>query len=333
MGSKKTVFSGMRPTGRLHLGHLFGALENWVSFQDEFNCYYCIVDWHALTTDYEDSSRIRRNIKELLLDWLAVGIDPNKSVIFLQSSVSGHAELHLAFSMVTPLPWLERNPTYKEQLRQMEGRDLFTYGFLGYPVLMASDILLYKAEVVPVGEDQSAHLELTREIARRFNHFYGNVFPIPQAKFTKVSKLPGTDGRKMSKSYGNAIDIADDADTVRMKVMGMFTDPARKRKKDPGNPNICAVFMYHKIFNKDREEIEMINVECRRAGIGCVDCKKRLLRWMFEYLEPIQNRRKEYEKDEGTLNDILIEGMKKAQEVASSTIVEVKMAMGIGIGV
>ncbi|MGB4648496.1 MAG: tryptophan--tRNA ligase, partial [Acetivibrionales bacterium] len=248
---KKTMLSGMRPTGALHLGNYFGALENWVKLQDEYDCYYFIADWHALTTGYEDTSELKSNINSMVIDWLSAGLDPEKCTIFLQSSVKEHAELHLLFSMMTPLSWLYRCPTYKDQLAQLKDRNITTYGFLGYPCLQAADILMYKAAAVPVGEDQVPHVELTREMARRFNYIFGEVFPEPQAKLTKAKVLPGTDGRKMSKSYNNTIALSDDPDTVRKKVMSMVTDPARIRKDDPGHPEVCTVFSFHKVFNEE----------------------------------------------------------------------------------
>jgi tryptophanyl-tRNA synthetase len=262
---RKRVLSGMRSTGKLHLGNYVGALDNWVRMQDEYECYFCVVDWHALTTDYADTSRVKQNSVEVALDWLAAGLDPEKCVIFIQSHVPEHAELHLLLSMITPLGWLERVPTYKEQRENIKDKDLGTYGFLGYPVLQAADILMYKADVVPVGEDQVAHIELTREIARRFNGFYGkrgDVFPQPQALLTRSPKLPGTDGRKMSKSYGNAILLTDPEPVVRQKLKTMVTDPARVRRSDPGNPDVCPVGDLHKIFSS-AETMEKVNIGCR----------------------------------------------------------------------
>lgn len=272
---KKTMLSGMRPTGALHLGNYFGALENWVKLQDEYDCYYFIADWHALTTGYEDTSELKSNINSMVIDWLSAGLDPEKCTIFLQSSVKEHAELHLLFSMMTPLSWLYRCPTYKDQLAQLKDRNITTYGFLGYPCLQAADILMYKAAAVPVGEDQVPHVELTREMARRFNYIFGEVFPEPQAKLTKAKVLPGTDGRKMSKSYNNTIALSDDPDTVRKKVMSMVTDPARIRKDDPGHPEVCTVFSFHKVFNE--EGVADTEAQCRAGSIGCVQCKKRAL--------------------------------------------------------
>lgn len=325
---KKRVFSGMRPTGRLHLGHLAGALSNWVRLQEDYDCFYCIVDWHAVMSEYADTGSIRENCREVLLDWLGVGLDPERSTIFLQSHVPQHAELHLAFSMIAPLGWLERNPTYKEQIVNMQNKDLSTYAFLGYPVLQAADILLYKGELVPVGEDQSAHLELSREIARRFNNFFGSIFPEPQTILTATPKVPGTDGRKMSKSYGNAINIADAPEDIWEKLRTMMTDPARERRKDPGNPDKCPVWDIHKVFNKDMEERSRISEGCRTAGIGCVECKKALYSHLMEVLEPIQKRRSSFETKEDGVLEVLRKGARNAISVAEVTISEVVDAIG-----
>jgi len=245
------VLSGLRPTGRVHLGNYFGAVRNWVQLQDAYRCFYFVADWHALTSDYADPSNIRQSTYEAVADWLAAGLDPKKSTIFVQSMVKEHAELHLLLSMVTPLPWLERVPTFKDQQAQIEDKDLNTYGFLGYPLLQTADIIVYRANHVPVGEDQASHLELSREIVRRFNNFYGDVFPEPQPLFTATPKVPGLDGRKMSKSYGNTIGLTASADEIRALVMTMFTDPNRIRRKDPGNPDICNLFQFHKLFSDD----------------------------------------------------------------------------------
>ena len=322
------VFSGMRPTGKLHLGHLAGALTNWVKLQENYRCFYSIVDWHALMSEYADSSMIAENCKEVLLDWLASGLDPEKCVIFVQSHVPQHAELHLALSMVTPLGWLQRCPTYKEQILNIQNKDLSNYAFLGYPVLMAADILLYKAEIVPVGEDQSAHLEMTREMARRFNSFFGNILPEPQIMLTPTPKVPGTDGRKMSKSYGNAINIADTPSEMWNKIRPMITDPARERRTDPGDPEKCPVWDIHKVFNNNEEEKGEIAAGCRTAGIGCVDCKKKLQAHVERVMGPIQERRSFYAKSPDLLSDILRDGAEKAGEVARSTIDEVIEAIG-----
>jgi tryptophanyl-tRNA synthetase len=323
------VFSGMRPTGRLHLGHMAGALSNWVRLQSDHECYFSIVDWHALMSDYADPSRMRANSREVLLDWLAVGLDPDKCAIFVQSHVKEHIELHLALSMIAPLGWLERCPTYKEQILNLRNKDLSTYGFLGYPVLMASDILVYKAGKVPVGEDQTAHLELCREIARRFNNFYGPIFPEPAILLTHNPKIPGTDGRKMSKSYGNSLDIADEIPVLDKKIRTMMTDPARERRTDPGEPNKCPVWDLHKYFNPDKHEMEEIASGCRSASIGCIDCKKFLIAHVTEHMAPIQERRKRFEGRGNELEDILANGAKRARETAARTMSEVYDALSM----
>jgi len=326
--TKPVILSGMRPTGRLHLGHLVGALDNWVRLQDTLNGFYSIVDWHALTTHYESTGDIRASIMDSAMDWLACGLDPDKSTIFIQSRVVEHAELHLLLSMITPLGWLERVPTYKEQMQELSGRDLHTYGFLGYPLLQAADILVYRANAVPVGEDQVSHIELTREIARRFNHIYGVVFPEPQALLTKVPKLPGTDGRKMSKSYGNAIALTEKSDVMKQQVKDMMTDPARKRRSDPGNPDICPVGDYHKVFS-DENRIAEVDQGCRSAGIGCIECKM----WLFESLQkkvaPIYERRQELESRKSDVVGILEHGAAKAKAAAGKTMELVREAVKI----
>lgn len=318
----------MRPTGRLHLGHLVGALDNWVKMQDEFDCIYGIVDWHALTSEYQNVEPIKENVMEIALDWLASGLDPERSIIMVQSMVPEHAELHLLFSMFVPIPWLERVPTYKEQIQQMRDKDLSTYGFLGYPLLQSADILIYKAEVVPVGEDQVSHVELCREVARRFNSLYGRLFPEPQVKLTRSPRLPGTDGRKMSKSYGNEIQLAEDPAVVRRKIMTMVTDPARVRRDDPGNPEICPVFDHHKVFT-DKEGQEWAAQGCRTAGIGCTDCKNLLLKGMLPVLEPLHERRTKLARDMDNVRDMLVEGGKKARKIARNTMAEVRQTMKI----
>ena len=325
---KERVFSGMRPTGKLHLGHLAGALTNWVKLQDEYDCFYSIVDWHALMSEYADSSQIKANCREVILDWLASGLDPEKCSIFVQSMVPQHAEIHLAFSIVTPLGWLERCPTYKDQIKNIQNKDLGTYAFLGYPVLMAGDILLYKAGRVPVGEDQSAHLELTREIARRFNYFYGPIFPEPETLLTPTPKVPGTDGRKMSKSYGNSLTISEDLKELWEKLRTMKTDPARERRKDPGNPDVCPVWDIQKVFNLDTDEKERLAAGCRTAGIGCIECKKALYAHLENLLEPIQKKRNYFEQHGDELNDILRAGACRAKAVAEKTMEEVVAAIG-----
>jgi tryptophanyl-tRNA synthetase len=381
--SKKRVLSGMRSTGKLHLGNYVGALENWVRMQDEYDCFFFIADWHALTTDYADTSMVKENSVEVLLDWLAAGLDPVKCVMFIQSHVPAHAELHLLLSMITPLGWLERVPTYKEQRENIKEKDLGTYGFLGYPVLQAADILIYKADCVPVGEDQVAHVELTREIARRFNFFYPKrgyvpaiklsreeesgalfdrdielaeeslihthestfakpargddeaqsavVFPEPAALLTPAARLPGTDGRKMSKSYGNAIMLSDPEPVLRQKLKTMVTDPARVRRSDPGNPDVCPVGDLHKIFS-DQETLAKVDVGCRSAGIGCIECKGWVADVIVKVLNPMQERRKKYEDNPRLAWDILEAGSARAREVAGATMEEVRGSMGISLG-
>jgi len=323
----------MRSTGKLHLGNYVGALQNWVRMQDEYECFFCVADWHALTTDYADTSHIKENSLEVALDWLAAGLDPEKSVIFIQSHVLAHAELHLLFSMITPLGWLERVPTYKEQRENIKDKDLGTYGFLGYPVLQAADILIYKADCVPVGEDQVAHVELTREIARRFNGFYGKpkeVFPEPQALLTPAAKLPGTDGRKMSKSYGNTILLTDPEPAVRQKLKTMVTDPARVRRSDPGNPDVCPVGDLHKIFS-DKATIAKVDQGCRSAGIGCIECKSWAADALVRLLNPMQERRKKFEENPRLAWDILEAGSERARKSAGETMDTVRAAMGMSL--
>jgi len=331
--SRGRVLSGMRSTGKLHLGNYVGALDNWVRMQDEYECFFEVADWHALTTDYADTSRMKENSLEVALDWLAAGLDPKKSVIFIQSHVPAHAELHLLFSMITPLGWLERVPSYKEQQENIKGKDLGTYGFLGYPCLQAADILIYKADVVPVGEDQVAHVELTREIARRFNGFYGksgDVFPEPKALLTPAAKLPGTDGRKMSKSYGNTILLTDPEPVVRQKLKTMVTDPARVRRSDPGNPDVCPVGDLHKIFST-KDKIAKVNEGCRSAGIGCIECKGWAADSLVKLLNPMQERRRKFEENPSLAWDILEEGTERARKAAGETMNEVRTAMGMSL--
>ena len=325
--NKEIVLSGMRPTGFLHLGNYFGALENWIKLQDEFYCLFFIADWHALTTGYEDTSELKTYIENIIIDWLSSGLDPNKSIFFLQSSLKEHAELHLLFSMITPLAWLLRCPTYKDQMAQMKDKNIATYGFLGYPCLQAADILIYKANYVPVGEDQLPHLELTREIARRFNYIYNEVFPEPQPILTKAKVLPGIDGKKMSKSYNNTILLSDNPDVVEKKVTMMITDPEKIKKNDPGHPDICTVFAFHKTFNE--EIIKDIEEQCKKGCIGCVQCKKDLAKKMIEYISPIYEKRKIIAHKPDYIKDIIREGNKKAGEIAKKTMEEVRNAMGI----
>jgi tryptophanyl-tRNA synthetase len=392
----------MRPTGKLHLGNLVGALQNWVKLQDEYESYHFVADWHMLTTGYEDTLALRQDTWEMVADWLACRLDPNKATFFIQSRLPEHAELHLLFSMVTPLSWLERVPTYKEQLENIRDHDINTYGFLGYPLLQAADILMYKPKYVPVGEDQVPHVEFAREVARRFNLAFGElepregengdwagrairwvmevkniklaegqkfgvdlargrtigidpwtclpglfrqatleqraeclnlrlgelrgIFPEPEALLTSAPRLPGTDGRKMSKSYNNAIFLTDAPDVVSKKLATMMTDPARKRRSDPGNPDVCPVFDLHKVFSV-QETIERVNRECRTAEIGCVDCKKLAAGHLSAFLAPIQERRKPYERNPQEVWDILEDGTRKARAVAQATMREVRAAV------
>ncbi len=392
------VLSGMRPTGKLHLGHYFGVIKNWVRLQEEHETFYMVADWHALTTSYKRVEEIPQNIEEMVIDWLTLGIDPNKSVVFRQSSVKEHAELFLIFSMITPKSWLEWNPTYKdtkynllriadlslmfrggirdlvktfvarlpykvEDLEALEEllldalsdsliqalfegyverellkelnvskRDFYdtdTYGFLGYPVLQAVDILIYKAQAVPVGEDQLPHIELSREIARRFNHLYGETFPEPEALLTETPRLPGTDGRKMSKSYNNAIYFSDTEEEVRKKVMGFFTDPQKLRRGDPGRPEICPVFFYHKLFTPS-EQVEEIERDCRSGRLGCVDCKKLMFEGLEAFLKPIREKRQEFSKNSELVEEVLRAGSERAREIAQKTMHEVREKIKVG---
>ncbi|MBF0485236.1 MAG: tryptophan--tRNA ligase [Candidatus Omnitrophica bacterium] len=323
---KKTVFSGMRPTGKLHLGHLVGALHNWVRLQDTHRCIYSVVDWHALMGEYEHSQNIKSHIMDMALDWLACGIDPERSIIFVQSEVPEHLELQMVLSCLTPLGWLERNPTYKEQLREITTRDLQTYAFLGYPVLQAADILLYKATAVPIGEDQIPHLELTREIARRFNTMYGKqVFSDCEAILTPTPRLLGLDGRKMSKSYQNTINLSDSPEDIYSKVKNMMTDPKRQRLKDPGHPDECNVFSYYKVF-APAKELE-VRDWCENARKGCTECKKILADEIIEYLRPIREKRLKLEASQDYVRAILKKGAAQAREIAALTMAEVKAAV------
>lgn len=326
----KRVFSGMRPTGKLHLGHMAGALTNWLKLQNdaEYECFFGVMDWHAMTSNYADLSALRDHCHSAVVEWLAVGLDPHKSPIFCQSHVAGHVELGTALGMITPLGWLYRCPTYKDQIANMKNKDLGTFGFLGYPVLMASDILLYKSNAVPVGEDQSAHVEICRELARRFNSFYGETFPEPQTLLTTTPKVPGTDGRKMSKSYGNSLLISDREDDLWGKLRGMTTDPARVRKTDPGDPEKCPVWDLHKVFNTDSEEKNQLAHDCRTAGIGCVGCKKALMGHLSRLMTPIWERYDRLERQPDLVADVLQDGARRARAVADRTMEEVRQAMG-----
>ncbi len=354
---RKRVLSGMRPTGKLHLGNYMGALYNWVRLQREYECYFFIADWHALTTDYADPSQIAMNAKEVALDFLAGGLDPEQCVIFTQSKVKQHAEFHLLLSMITPLSWLERVPSYKDQQEQLKEKDLATYGFLGYPLLQSADILIYQPDFVPVGQDQAAHVELTREVARRFNQFYPKkedlglqaviepggffdrlakglpsptILPEPKVLLTPSPKLPGTDGRKMSKSYGNTILLSDPEPVVRQKLKPMVTDPARIRRTDKGNPEVCPVFDLHKVFSSAETQAKA-REGCTTAGIGCIECKSWVADAIVAELAPIQERRAKYEADPQLVTDILAAGNQKATARAEQTMQEVRAAMGLGV--
>ena len=328
--NKGRIFSGMQPSGRFHLGNYMGALENWVRLQNEYECFFSIVDLHALTSSYADTSKLQDNIREMAIDWLAAGLDPEKNVIFCQSHVKEHAELALLLGMMTPLGWLERVPTYKDKLQDLEGsgKDLHTYGFLGYPVLMAADIMLYKATCVPVGQDQSAHLELTREIVRRFNYLYNKeVFPEPQAVYSKAKVLPGIDGRKMSKSYGNTIPFGASPEEMWNSIRMMTTDPGRIRKTDKGNPEVCIVDKFQKVFNE--EEYESIVAQCKAGEIGCVQCKKCLNAKMNDMLKEIHERRVELAQKPEYMREVLAYGAERAQKEAAKNMAEIKAAMNV----
>lgn len=329
MAERKRILSGMRPTGRLHLGNLHGALDNWIQLQRQYNCFFFVADWHALTTDYATPGQIRNNTWDMILDWLSAGLDPELCTMFIQSEVKEHAELYLLLGMITPLPWLERNPTYKEQQQQLTQKDLATYGFLGYPVLQAADIIIYRANGVPVGKDQLPHVEMTREIARRFNFLYEReVFPVPDPLLTEVPVLPGTDGRKMSKSYGNCIYISEPEQDIREKIARMMTDPQRVRRSDPGDPELSPVFAYHKIYSSP-EEIAEVAEGCRTAGIGCVQCKKILTKNVLTRLSPIRERRLQLEQDIDRVRSIIQAGTDRARSEAIQTMREVRAAIGM----
>ncbi|MDO7786465.1 tryptophan--tRNA ligase [Desulforamulus aquiferis] len=325
--AKGTILSGMRPTGRLHLGHQ-SVLNNWVRLQEQYNCFYAVADWHALTTGWEEAKGIGKNTEEMVADWLASGLDPDKSTIFRQSRVLEHAELHLLFSMIIPLSWLERVPTYKDQIQKLGemGKDINTYGFLGYPLLQAADILVYKANAVPVGEDQLPHIELTREVARRFNHLFKPVFPEPQGIVNKeTAVLPGVDGAKMSKSYQNYVSIGADPEEIKRNVNLMITDPGRIRKTDPGNPDVCVVHKFHRIYNAG--VLEGIETDCRAGSIGCVACKKQLSSTLEQQLAPIRERRDQVLAKKGYIEEVLQAGEDKARAAAGKTMEEVRQAI------
>ena len=322
------VLSGMQPSGLMHLGNLLGALENWKALQAEHDCFFFVADWHALSTNYADTSRVKEFTQELLIDWLATGIDPNKATVFIQSQVPEHAILHLLFSMMVPIPWLERNPTYKEKQDEIKEKDLSTYGFLGYPVLQAADILLYKPDLVPVGKDQLPHLELTREIGRRFNNLYSSVFPEPKEYLTKFPKVLGVDGRKMSKSYHNTINLSDTEPILRQKLKTMVTDPARVRRTDKGNPELCPVYDFHKIFSHD-STIKQVDTDCRTASIGCIDCKKKVVDAMVERFSPMWETRAVVTAQPQRTQEVIEEGRIRASVIANETMREVKEAMKI----
>jgi tryptophanyl-tRNA synthetase len=325
LAEQQVILSGMRPTGRLQLGNLLGALENWVRLQEDWRCFFCVVDWHALTTEYENPHDLVENTYQMVTDWLAAGLDPGKSVIFRQSDVLEHAELHLLLSMITPLSWLERCPTYKDQIEQLREKNLATYGFLGYPLLQAADILVYRAHAVPVGEDQAPHIEMTREVARRFNYLYRPLFPEPATILNQVKLLPGIDGRKMSKSYGNTIEMSDEPEEVRRKVRMMITDPGRIRRNDPGNPDVCTVYAFHGVFNA-AESIQVAET-CRRGEVGCVQCKAELAEKLVSFLAPVYERRQRIAGDRDYLREILAAGAVRAREKAMATMEAVREAM------
>jgi tryptophanyl-tRNA synthetase len=324
---KPRVVSGMRPTGKLHLGHLVGALNNWAELQERYDCFYFVADWHALTSDYADTSQIVANACDMVVDWIAAGLDPTRSTLFVQSLVPEHAELYLLLSMTVPIPWLERVPSYKEQMEELPDKDLSTLGFLGYPLLQTADIIIYNAHYVPVGEDQVPHLELSREIVRRYHNFYGALFVEPQPLLTSFARLPGIDNRKMSKSYGNTINLSDDAETVRKKVMQMYTDPKRVRADIPGTVEGNPVFMYHDAFNPDTAEVEDLKARYRAGKVGDVEVKTKLVKALDSHLEPIRARRADLLSRPSMVRDILYEGSRKAHTIAHETMQRVRDAV------
>jgi len=331
--SSKRILSGMRVTGKLHLGHYHGVLKNWVELQHQYQCFFFAADIHALTTHFAHPKEIKSNLREMLIDWLSCGVDPNAAVLFVQSHIPETAELHLLLSMITPLGWLERVPSYKDQQENLKDKDLSTYGFLGYPLLQSADILLYKAQMVPIGEDQLSHIEITREIARRFNYLYGEqgkkiILPEPQALLTKTAKLSGLDGRKMSKSYHNTIGLREDPDSITKKIRTMPTDPARIKRSDAGDPEKCPVWPLHKVYGDDNLK-SWVQKGCTTAGIGCIECKQALIDNVVKETKPILEKSKEFENNSDTINNILKNGEEKAREVAQKTINEVKQVMGL----
>ena len=327
-GYKGRILSGMRPTGRLHLGNYAGALENWVKLQGEYENFHLVADWHVLTTNYENTKDIEKDTIDMVIDWIGAGINPEKSPIFIQSKIKEHAELHLIFSMLVTVSRLERNPTVKDQIKELHLEDRVSYGHLGYPVLQAADILIYKANLVPVGEDQKPHVELTREIARRFNNLYGEVFPIPEVKLTQFSRLPGTDGKRMSKSVGNVILLTDEPSEIEKKVMSAITDPQKIRLGDPGRPEVCVIYTYQSKFNE--KECKEIAESCKSGALGCVECKKRLSGKLIEFLEPFRKNRAYFLNHLDDIKDILISGEKRAREIAVATMQDVHSAMNLG---
>lgn len=328
MIEKKRLLTGYRPTGRLHVGHYEGNLKNMIKFQDEYNCFFFVADWHAMTTKYKDPAKLQEDINEMVADWLAIGLDPEKCTIYKQSDLPEVAELHLYLSMITPLGWLERNPTYKEQLKELGAKLVYTYGFLGYPVLQAADILIMHSSFVPVGEDQLPHLELSREIARRFNYYYGDYLTEPQAVLSETPRVSGTDGRKMSKSYGNTIDLADSSEVIKKKVAKMVTDTTRIHPTDPGHPEGCSVRYIHKIFVSEPAILE-IDEKCRTATMTCVECKKLLSKTIADFLADFRKKREEIAKKPGYVQEVLAEGLKKAKPIAEETLHEVRKRMNI----
>ena len=324
---KKRVVSGMRPTGKLHLGHLVGALHNWVELQASYDCFYFVADWHALTSEYADTNEITANALDNVADWIAAGIDPEQSTIFVQSLVPEHAELHLLLSMIAPTPWLERVPTYKEQQEQVSDRDLSTYGFLGYPLLQTADVAIYGAHAVPVGEDQVPHLELSREVVRRFNSLYGDVLVEPQAMLTRFARLPGVDNRKMSKSYRNAVNLTDTPEDLRKKVMSMYTDPKRVRADTPGTVEGNPVFVYHDAFNRDTAEVDELKARYRAGTVGDVEVKQKLVKALNLALDPLRERRAELARTPGRVREIVTAGSAKARTIAIQTMERVREAM------